>query len=179
MNSHNPKQYSVVALLLFTLIVAAGCKKPVPDDLQQAKNVIANILSPFELHNSMFPAAYPDCKPSEFVHYIFSDLGAIEMPESRPASAAKESGAGAIAGYIYTGLPWPEGVAMIPLSPDPQRGRQIVLKPDDEHAILTIELYEDPSQEAVAHFDVDVPKVTPTEMSRAAFQSNIQAGARF
>lgn len=164
--------FSCAALLLLS------CSSPestVPPDLEQAATIIERFASPLRLQNSMFAAAYPECKATEYVRYLFSDLGAAELPRGESMGDEMDR-AQAEAGRMPL---WPDSVAMIADKPDGDAGRQIVLTGDDTKNTVTIALYTDPLGAPVATREFTVPKVIPSAMAQAFFRSNVEMGARY
>ncbi|NUN68178.1 MAG: hypothetical protein HUU02_00535 [Bacteroidetes bacterium] len=163
---------TVAAFLLFS----CGTAEPeVPADLEQAAAVIERFASPMRLGNSMFAAAYPECKATQFVHYLFSDLAAAELPIGESMGDEMDR-----AQAQASGMPlWPDSVAMSEQVPDPTAGRQIVLTGDDTKNTVSIALYTDPKSPPVAVREVTVPHVTASEMAQAFFRSNVEMGARY
>ena len=165
------------SLIVFCVIALAGCSggKQAPPELVQAKNVIEYFVEPMNLHESMFSAAYPDCKPSQFAHYICSGMGTIELPLSEHAAdEAEREESNAIRRPL-----WPNGVAMVPLTPDSTLGKQIVLRHDDARGVLIIDAYTDPSAEPVATYEMKIIKVEPSDMAKLAFGSNVELGVGY
>ena len=167
--------FKKIAFAAMVLLLMSGCAKKIPPDLARAKDIVADFVAPLSLQNSMFAAAYPDCKPSQLVHYMFTGLAAAELPEVEHSATetdtppSEESGAPG----------WPAGVEMVALNPDPAKGRQLVLKADDAKEILILEVYDDPAKAPLATYEVKVAKVTPSALAKAAFQSNIEMGATY
>ena len=165
------KYNTYMVMCVYCIFLASCGKKELPPDLQQAMNVLDQFTAPTNLQNSMFPAAYPECLPSEFVHYIFSDLGAAEMPHSGDISIAEASA---------TRMPlWPKSVSMAALIPDTSKGKQLVLEFDDDRSVLIIEAYEDLSLPPLTTVEFQIKKVEPTESAKLAFQNNVEMGAKY
>lgn len=155
--------------------VLAGCGSKVSPELEQAKDVLAHFLAPMQLQNSMFAAAYPECRPSQFVAYILSPAGSAELPirESMAQDEDREMAAA-------TGIPlWPDGVSMVKEHPDPARGKQLVLQHNDEANILIIEAYHDPAAEPSARYEWRMEKVEPSRQAQLIFQANAESGMSF
>lgn len=168
------KQLLFIVVPLFLL----GCRSSenaVPPELEQAAAIIERFASPIRLSNSMFAAAYPECKATQFVHYLFSDLAAAELPMGESMGDEMDR-----AQAQASGMPlWPDSVAMSENVPDPSAGLQIVLTGDDTKNTVTIALYTDPKSAPAASREVTVPKVIASEMAQAFFRSNVEMGARY
>ena len=129
---------SLALALLFAIL--AACSRPAepPKDLANAVAVVGYLASPRFVNVSAYSATAEKGTPSEFVSYLFSDLGAAELPE--PARPGDPAGAG------RGGPPtWPEGIAIRPLRPDARAGMQVVIVPDDARGMIIAEGYADPS----------------------------------
>ncbi|MBI2427567.1 MAG: hypothetical protein HYV29_01975 [Ignavibacteriales bacterium] len=164
-------QYACLLLFVCCMILSGCGGKEIPTDLKQAVEVLDRFTLPINLQNSMFAVAYPDCQPSEFVRYMFSDLAAAELPYSGDIPQEE-------ADAMRMPL-WPPGVAMAALTPDTSKGRQLVLKHNDAKGLLIIDVYDDPSKEPLATVEFLIKKVVPTEMARLTFENNVQMGARY
>src|SRR5262245_51585341 len=65
-----------------TPLMGCDANDAAPPDLRQAAGVVAYTLRATNLSRSMFSAAHPNGKPSEWVSYWFSDMGVAEWPDS-------------------------------------------------------------------------------------------------
>ncbi len=158
---------------LLLLLLPLGCVKEASPELHQAASVLESFVSPISLRNSMFAAAYPESKPSQFVRYVLSPAAASELPPN-DASAQDEDR------EMATGSPlWPHEVAMVAGEPDPAKGKQIVLKSDDASGMLILELYGSPSLPPDEVLEWNFPQVTPTEAAKMFYQTNLESGLRF
>ncbi len=140
----------VAACLLAAL---AACSKPAapPKELADAVAVVGYLASPRFVNVSAYSATAQKGTPSEFVSYLFSDLGAAELPE--PARPGEPQGAG------RGGPPaWPDGVALRPHRPDPRLGRQVVIVPDDARGLVIAEGYADPKAAPVIRREFELAK---------------------
>jgi len=125
-------------LAAFILALLAACSKSAapPKDLADAVAVVGYLASPRFVNVSAYSATAEKGTPSEFVSYLFSDLGAAELPE--PARPGEPQGGG------RGGPPsWPEGIALRPHRPDPRLGKQVVIVPDDARGLVVAEGYLD------------------------------------
>ncbi len=92
--------------------------------------------------------AYPDEKPSEFLQYIFSPMGAAEWP---PMSGGVEFSLEEEQMMRRAGQPFiPEGLMFENGQPSPAHGDQIVLQADDARGVIIAEAYADPYQPPIA-----------------------------
>ncbi len=145
----NVRKY-VFAGLLALLAGCSGSSEP-PKDLAQAAAVVGYLASPRYVERSMYSATAETGKPSEFVSYLFSTMGAAERPEThRP---------GPDGGGRKGGPPtWPEGVGFHALKPNPRGGRQIVVSPDDAGGKIVAEAYVDPAGKPVLRREFELAK---------------------
>lgn len=125
------------------------------------------------LSRSAFYVAYPDGKPSDFVNYIFSDIGTAEWP---PSDAWADEMVREQMRAIHKPL-MPDGVAFVPLQADPQGGMQLVVKFDDEKGVVILEGYADPGQGPALSEEVKLIKVTPDPVAKVFYHSNVEMGA--
>jgi hypothetical protein len=124
--------FFTVAALAF--VAACSRSSEPPRDIAQAVAVVGYLASEKFVNRSSYSATAEDASPTEFVSYLFSDLGAAELPE--PARPGEPGGAG------RGGPPsWPEGVALRPMRPDRREGRQVVVIPDDSRNVVVVEGY--------------------------------------
>ena len=113
----------ILAAALLPALLAA-CSKPAepPRDLASAVAVVGYLASPRFVNMSAWSSVAEKGTPSEFVSYLFSDIGAAELPEPvRPGDPAG-SGRGGPPG-------WPEGIALRSMRPDPRAGKQVGVSP--------------------------------------------------
>lgn len=158
----------LLAFLVLTL-TACGVSEP---DLAQAADVIHYMMKPLHLSRSVFYVAFPDGRPSQFVSFIFSDMGAAEWPLSEAwADEMEREQMKAIGAPLV-----PEGVAFVPLSPDPDAGRQLVVKFDDSRGMVIVEGYVDPTQDPVLTREWKLSKVEPEPFMEAIYQSSVDLG---
>jgi hypothetical protein len=161
--------------VFFLSLMLVGCGKQAAPELQQAKDVLESFVHPLKLQNSMFAAAYPESKPSQFVKYILSPAAASELP---PGEAIARDEDREMAAAMGTPL-WPRDVAMVAGTPDPARGKQVVLKSDDATRTLVLELYGDPSSDPDEVLEWSFPVITPTATAKMFYETNLESGLRF
>jgi hypothetical protein len=143
----------VLAGVLLPALLAACGGKPAepPRDLARAVAVVGYLASPRFVNASAWSSVAEKGTPSEFASYLFSDLGAAELPET--ARAGEPGGAG------RGGPPsWPEGVALRPVRPDPGPGRQVVIVPDDARNRIVAEGYLDPRSPPVVRREFELAR---------------------
>jgi len=143
------KTRSMTMLFILVLWLAIGCggrEAPAPPELEQAVRVVRYMTSPMRLSRSGFQAQSSD-KPSDFVSYMFSDMGVAEWPYSEEM-VEEDPSLGEEARAI--GMPLiPQGVSLVPRRPDPSQKTQLVVKSDDARKMIMVEGYADPSTKPV------------------------------
>jgi hypothetical protein len=172
------KLKSLFAVLLigmfFVLFSCTGNK--VPEPLERAIQAAEQMTSPGMLEKSAFYAIFPNGSPKQFISFIFSDIGASEMP---PVEGSGELHPDEEASMRSAYMPiWPAGVKMTHSKPNPSLGMQVVWKWNDAKRTIILEGYSDPEQPPVVVREVGLPIVQPSELARVAAQSNIEMGAR-
>jgi hypothetical protein len=125
---------AVCAVLILVLAAACSRSSEPPRDIAQAVAVVGYLASEKFMNRSAYTATGEDLSPTEFVSYLFSDIGAAELPEpARPGDPVGEGRGGPPT--------WPAGVALRPLRPDRREGRQVVVIPDDSRNVIIAEGY--------------------------------------
>lgn len=163
-------------LVVMLSICQLDCSKT-DEELAQAASVITWVIAPANLERSQFAAAFPDCKPSEFVNYFFSTMGASELPPSE-AEAEIDLSVRDQAESIRMPIS-PANVAFVSRTPDPKKGKQLVLKFDDERGVVIAEGYINPNEAPELVREWKIEKVTPLPFVKEIFQSNVEMGMRY
>ncbi len=168
-----------MVLWLFAVVVAwalSSCAREVPPDLQQGMAVMRYMTSGKFLSRSMFYAAYPQGKPSDFVSYLFSTIASAEWP---PLAGRGEDNAMLREQMAATRTPMvPATVLFVPEKPDLAHAQnQVVIKPDDAANVVILEAYVLPSEDPVLVEKRTLPRFSPDPMAQASYQSAIQMGA--
>ena len=141
--------YSCAAAATLSLGTSA-CRAPAPpppEDLDNGARVIREMMSPRKLEAAGFYGAHHEAKPSDFVGFISSDIGAVLWPSREGALFADELDPEQSRAIGETVIP--KGVAFKRNRPDPNGGRQIVYRADDEAGEVVVEGYVDPSSDPV------------------------------
>ena len=112
--------------------------------LEKAGRVVRYMSAPRQLQRSSFIAFYPKGKPSEFLSWMFSEMGAAEWPPSEGELDPMER-----EGMRSAGMPIiPTGVRIY--SRLKKNGsKQIVVKADNRRGLILIEGYLAPDQPVV------------------------------
>lgn len=162
-------------LWLWLAIPLAACSQPAaynidpaPPELKQAARVVEFMLQPRNLSRSAFSAFFPECKPSEFVSFTFSGMGAAEWPDSE-AMAEHDPMIRDQAKAIGAPL-MPKDVAITPRELDPERGKQIVIKADDARGVVIVVGYAAPNLPPLLVREYKVPKVEPAADIKALIE---------
>ena len=161
------------SLLFFALLAACDSAPP---ELEQAADGWGSMAKGRNLRRSVFPVAYPDQKPSEFVKFAFSPMGTAEWPPGEgwvdPAEAE------AIGETVLPG-----DVAFFPNKPDPKAGKQVVVTANDAERKIVLTGYLDPAEPPALVREIDFPKVTQSaserEFSEALLRNNAGLGMEY
>jgi hypothetical protein len=169
------------AVWLWLALLLAACSQSTaskldltPPELKQAARVVEYLLEPRHLSRSAFSVAFPECRPSQFVSFMFSTMGTAEWPDSE-AMAEQDPMLREQAEAIRAPLR-PKGVAIIAREPNPASGQQIVVKADDARGVVIVEGYTDPKLQPILTREYKVPRVTAGPGVRAIFESNRDLG---
>jgi hypothetical protein len=115
-------------------------------ELDQAVRAVRFLSSPNQIKRSSFWMIQEEKTPGRFVEWMFSPLGsAVWAPPGQstglPPGAAKQ---------VRGAAPQvPRGVRVVPGKPEPDGGRQVVVKADDARGMLVAEAYENPAEAPV------------------------------
>ncbi len=116
-------------------------------ELNQAIRVVRYISAERQLQSSAFRVVYPEGGPKQFVKWIFSPMGSALWP---PTEGGLEFSVEELKMLQKTGTPvLPSGVFLMPEKVDVERGRQLVVRGDDERQVLIVEGYLDPHATSV------------------------------
>jgi len=132
--------------------IASGCqpKPKLSPELEQAVDSVRSMTSQRWLSRSAFATSYPQAQPSNYVSYLFSDLGVAEWPIALDALEAEQPRSIGV-------TPLPPNVALVPQQPEPTRGKQLVLRADDTAGLVLVDAYEEPQTEPIASFEFALP----------------------
>lgn len=155
-------------------IVLAGCSAPGPPDLRQAALVIGYELRPKNLARSAFAATHPNGKPSDWIEFRFSSLGAAERGYSEE-DAERDPQVREQARAV--GMPLlPRGVTIVAGGVDSEAGRQLVLRADDARGKVIVEGYESPDAKPALTREFNLPQVVAAPGVADQVESNRQLG---
>lgn len=130
------------------LTVTPACQAPAPPppkDLDDGAQIIREMMSPRKLEAAGFYGTHPEAKPSDFLSFINSDIGVVLWPPREDSPFADELELEQSRAIGETVIP--KGIAFKRNRPDPNGGRQIVYRADDDNGEIVVEAYIDPSAE--------------------------------
>jgi len=127
------------ATVAMLLLVTYSCNRQrLEPDLQQAVDAVYFMTSERFLSRSGFRYLFPEAKPSQYVSYIFSDLGVAEWPIALDEMEEQQ--------LRSAGIPTlPSDVVLVAQRPDPGHKQQVVLRADDSAGLVIIEAYPSPT----------------------------------
>jgi len=149
-----------------------ACAPEPPAELREAAEVVHHLMKPDNLARSAFSAAFPDPRPSQFVSFIFSDMGVAEWPGAGGLDTDEDRER-----LRAVGVPVPPAdVAFLPLVPDPTAGKQLVVGFDDQRDVVVVEGYLDPDLEPVLRREWKLPRVLPAPGVVEVYRSALEMG---
>jgi len=129
----------LLMLPLFFMDFSGGGDYP---QLEKAISGVRYMSAPRQLQRSSFRAIFPEGKPSDFVGWMFSELGAAEWPPSEMELMDEEERRAIRA----IGMPiLPQNVE-IRQEINPQGGRQVIVRGDDRQKKIMVEGHLLPEQ---------------------------------
>lgn len=152
--------------------VLFACANRGPPELVQAADAFEDMLEPINLSRSMFVVAFPGGKPSQFVSYLFSDMGAAEWPPSEAWAGEIEREQMEAVGQTLL----PADVAIVSRSPDLGRGKQLVIAYDNKRGVVIGRGYVDPATEPTFTREWKLPQVEPAPGVEMIYQTNLELG---
>ena len=160
------------ALMIIVLLnIAMSCGKPEPPELERAAAFVKWFTAPKNLSKSMYSAAFPQGTPGQFVSYLFSDMGVAEWP-----NAASEMEQQQLRSAMIPTLP--QDVALVPLQPNLNGKKQLVVKFDNEKGLILLEGYLDPRKPPVLYREITFRPVEPDPIAVEMYQGNAEMGMR-
>ena len=131
----------LLTLPLFFMNWSGGEEYP---ELEKAGRVVRYMSAPRQLQRSSFMAVYPQGKPSDFVSWMFSELGAAEWPPSEWELDETER-----RGMRSIGMPViPRDVGIFSTR-RMDAALQIIVKADDSRGMIIVEGFLKPDQPSV------------------------------
>lgn len=135
------KTWLLLAGGLLVGLTIASCGEQGPEEPVELKRavVVKYMMAPNQLKRSSFLAVFPEGKPSDFVIWMFSTFGTAEWPPYEDGDPMELEQAKSIRMPVI-----PKDVTLVPREPDPEKGKQIVIKSDDQRGLFIIEGYLNP-----------------------------------
>ena len=125
----------LIGIAAFVILMRTA-NKPKPEEirLDQAAKAVGWMIAPTNLSRSGFTVAFPNAKPSEYVNYMFSDMGTAEWPPF------EDSGEFTMPEMKAMRIPFfPADIHIAQLEPNPEYGTQIVVRHDDAKGVVVID----------------------------------------
>ncbi len=167
---------AIVLIACVAMLLSTRCDLDnAPADLKQAASVIRYELRPRNLERSAFAAVFPNGKPSDWIDFRSSTLGAAESLYSEE-DAEGDPHIREQAKSIRMPL-LPKGVRIISWEVDKEAGRQIVLRSDNATGKVIVEGYTDPTEPPVLKRAYTLPKVSPGPGVHEQYESSRDLGA--
>ncbi len=162
----------ITVLLVILALAFSACGSNEPPELQQAAWVIQHMMAPANLSRSAFCVGFPEGRPSQYVSYLFSDMGAAEWPinEDWADEFDRET-----ARATRTPLA-PSGVFFAPNQWECGEGTQLVIRYDDARGVVILEGYGLTDTEPVLHREITLRHVKPAPGVAMFYQSSAQMG---
>ena len=154
-----------------SLLLIAGCAgdADAPADLKQAAVAMKAMSAPRNLSRSVFSVAFPNGTPSQYVAYLFSDMGAAEWPVAMDEMEAE--------GMRAARIPiLPKTVRVVARRPDPAVGRQLVVSADDARGVVVVRGYERHDGEPLLEREWALPRVKPAPGVAEIHRSSAELG---
>ncbi len=146
-----------VWIALAGLFFLTSCADTVTPELNKGVQVVRYMSAKQQIARSSFAVVYPDAQPSDFVNWLFSELGAAEWPDSE-AYAEVDPTVREQAKAIGAPLV-PKDVQIVALSPKIEMGKQVVVKFDNARGVIIVEGYLDPEGSPVLTQEWELPKM--------------------
>jgi len=163
------------ALSMVMLFGTAGCScgPDLPPDLEKAFYAMKSTCSARHLSRSMYSAAFPDGKPSQFVSYLFSDMGVAEWPPlGGGENPLEDEMVPSLTGEVGAST----GPGIYPRAPDADGGPQVVIAFDDAAGEVIFEAYIDPTKKPARRETCKLPKVEPAAGVADMYRNNAGMG---
>ena len=166
----------ITAIIMLVLMAFAyqyiNRSRPRKSDVERAANVIRWMTAPMNMRRSVFFVGYPNGTPSDYVSYMFSEMGSSEWPPYEENMDPEE-----IEMMGMTRIPYfPSGVEIIKNDPDPEAGSQIVISADDTRGVIIVRGYDDPAGEPSLTKEYPLQKVEPEIWVHDLYESKIDMG---
>ena len=165
----------ITLLMIFVMFLGVSMilkrEKPELSEFEKAAGAVRWIILPDNLCRSLFSVAFPGGKPSEFVSYLFSDMGIAEWP---PYEGSGEFSPEELKLMNIPQIPM--DIELVPLYPDPETGKQLVVKFDDNRGMVIVEGYMDPDSDPVLVREWILLEVEPAAGIKEIYESSSELG---
>ena len=151
------------------VLFSTGCQSAPDLDLKQANAAMAKMAVDRTLTKSCFAVVYPHGEASDFVTYLFSDLGAAEWPIAFDEMEEEQLEA--------IGQPsLPRNVIVSPFKRNQPNSKEIVLIADNANRAVLVEGYVAESNEVAFEAQWPLGTAQASEATRQLCQSNLEMG---
>lgn len=156
-------------LLGILALFSTACQSAPDPDLKQANAAIAKMTVDRTLTKSCFSVVYPDGEASDFVKYLFSDLGAAEWPIAFDEMEEEQ--------FKAIGQPLlPRNVTVSPSKRNQPNSKEIVLIADNANRAVLVQGYVAESNEVAFEAQWPLGTAQASEATRQLCQSNLEMG---
>jgi len=147
----------VIGFLLPMLLFFVDLDEPGNPQFKKGFQVVRYLSAERQLKRSLF-MALKDRKPSKFVDWMFSPMGSAEWPPWEDSHLEFDSEE--LKTIKKMGIPLiPKNVALVPLTVDPEKERQIVVSADDQKRIIILEGFISPNGLPILKEEIPFPKI--------------------
>ena len=140
------------------LLFLVTCEGPVPTDLDRAAKVVRYMSRENVLSTTSFFRKYPNGKPSDFVTWFLSKEGQAQWPAS--LSNADSNPKVRREAYEKNAPIVPRNMIFLAHKPDLEKGRQLVVIPDDNRNLIIVEGYSTPNSLPKLKREWELPRST-------------------
>jgi|GEM_PF-1280599 len=149
-------------------LLLGGCQQPDPQ-LKQASFAMAKMATQKALSRSCFYMIYPNGKPSDFVEYLFSDLGVAGWPLAFDEQEVEQMKAVGM-------VPLPREVVVSPRERQKPQQKELVLVPDDASNKIEAKGYLPEQDSPNVQNQWNLATATPDEATQQFCRSNLELG---
>lgn len=128
-----------------------------PPEVVQGQRALFQVMGEDNLKKTDFFDLHPDGHPSDFVEFYATDAADPLRPKTTDFVWSDDTGDVRVVDTDTDQLMIPEGVDLVALEVDPDRGQQLVYIPDDDEGRMRIECYDDPDDRPTAVLDWEFP----------------------
>lgn len=158
--------HKIVTTILVLLI---GCQSVPDSDLKQASNSLSKMATNYHLRKSCFSVVYPNGTASDFVNYLFSDLGTAEWPIAFDQIEVEQT-------ESIGQTPLPENVVISHLNRTQIDSKEIVLQADDINRMIIVQGYLPQSNQVKLAASWKLGTAKADQFTQQICQSNLEMG---